>query len=85
MKQTDFKIGAGFYTTSGKWRCTDVGSRTIVAIELGPRKIVSVDTEQGTITKSVQDDESWLNGPPYSVEEVVFDENDIDGCQLDNE
>ena len=23
---------------------------------------------------------SWLNGPPYAVEEVVFDENELVGC-----
>ena len=26
------------------------------------------------------DDPSWLNGPPYAVEEVVFDENELVGC-----
>lgn len=25
-------------------------------------------------------DPSWLNGPPYSVEEVMFDENELVGC-----
>lgn len=23
---------------------------------------------------------SWFNGPPYAVDEVVFDENDLPGC-----
>jgi len=36
MKHTDFHIGKEFYTAQGriKWRCTDVGTRTIAAIKL---------------------------------------------------
>lgn len=37
MKHHDFEIGMMFYTSTGqRWRCTDVGSRTILAIELKP-------------------------------------------------
>jgi hypothetical protein len=32
------------------------------------------------ITKRIDGDPSWLNGPPYAVEEVVFDENELLGC-----
>ena len=32
------------------------------------------------ITKRIDDDASWLNGPPYAVEEAVFDENELLGC-----
>lgn len=45
------------------WRCTDVGSRTILAIEIKPDQ-----------------DENWYNGPPYAVEEQVFDEIEIRSC-----
>lgn len=58
----DFKISQEFYTNAGKWRCTDVGTRAIVAIALN--KI----------------DEKNYNGPPYSVQEIVFNEYDFDGC-----
>jgi|SRR4029077_12255069 len=34
MKPSDFKIGTEFLTGSGRWRCTDVGKRTIAAIKL---------------------------------------------------
>jgi hypothetical protein len=34
MKHSDVRIGTEFYTATGKWRCTDVGSRVIVAIKL---------------------------------------------------
>ena len=34
MKHSDFKIGTEFVTETGRWRCTDVGKRTIAAIKL---------------------------------------------------
>src|SRR6266566_3151853 len=34
MKHSDFKIGSEFLTETGRWRCTDVGTRTIAAIKL---------------------------------------------------
>lgn len=34
MRKDDFQIGTEFYTASGKWRCTDIGTRVIVAIRL---------------------------------------------------
>jgi hypothetical protein len=34
MKHSDFKIGTLFTTPAGRWRCTDVGTRTITAIKL---------------------------------------------------
>lgn len=34
MKHSDFKIGREFLSATGRWRCTDVGKRTIVAIKL---------------------------------------------------
>ncbi|MFC7521397.1 hypothetical protein ACFQS6_17580 [Xanthomonas populi] len=37
MEHKDFKIGTVFQTCTGqRWRCTDVGKRTILAIELKP-------------------------------------------------
>jgi len=34
MTKEEFEIGEDFYTTTGKWRCTDIGTRVIVAIHL---------------------------------------------------
>ena len=34
MRHSDFKIGLHFHTAAGLWRCTDVGTRVIVAIRL---------------------------------------------------
>ena len=37
MKHSDFKIGTKYQTCTGQhWRCTDVGKRTILAIEIKP-------------------------------------------------
>ena len=68
MVSRDFKIGMEFFCglNTNKFRCTDVGFRTIAAIKLD------------------QEDESNYNGPPYSVLESVFDENDLMGCYLED-
>ena len=34
MKYSDFQIGQEFWTATGPWRCTDIGTRTIAAIKL---------------------------------------------------
>ena len=34
MKRADFSIGCEFLTAAGRWRCTDIGKRTIAAIRL---------------------------------------------------
>jgi hypothetical protein len=64
MNHSDFFIGCAFLTGAGRWRCTDIGTRVIVAM--------CMDTHP--------DDPSWYNGPPYAVAESVFDEEDQQGC-----
>jgi hypothetical protein len=34
MKHTDFKIGLEFEMGANRWRCTDLGTRTVSAIKL---------------------------------------------------
>jgi hypothetical protein len=34
MKRADFMIGTEFLSAAGRWRCTDVGNRTVIAIRL---------------------------------------------------
>jgi hypothetical protein len=34
MTKNDFEIGLEFFTAAGRWRCTDIGTRVIVAIRL---------------------------------------------------
>jgi hypothetical protein len=82
MKLSDFVIGETFWTHHGAFRCTDIGTRVVVAVKLGPRDVSRAESVDGElrITKRIDDDPSWLNGPPYAVEEVVFDENELVGC-----
>ena len=82
MELRDFVIGETFWTHVGAFRCTDIGTRVVVAVKLGPREIARAERVDGEIqiTKRIDDDPSWLNGPPYAVEELVFDENELLGC-----
>ncbi len=34
MEHSDFKVGVEFFTETGRWRCTDIGTRVIVAVRL---------------------------------------------------
>ena len=69
------------------WRCTDIGSRVVVAIRLDRAETVSVVVrggKPGPETRSVidsRDDPSWFNGPPYAIAETVFDEYDFPACR----
>lgn len=78
MELADFVIGQSFWSNGHEFRCTDVGTRVVVAIQLGPLEVTSVDGDQ--TTTSVTDDPSWFNGPPYAVAELVFDEYDFEVC-----
>jgi hypothetical protein len=82
MKLSDFVIGETFWTHGGEFRCTDVGTRVVVAVKLGPREIVTASNADGElrIMKGIDDAGSWLDGPPYAVEELVFDSYDLPGC-----
>lgn len=62
MEHGDFKIGLHFWTGTGRWLCTDTGSRVVVAIPAPVGSPVEA-------------------GPPYAVDEVVFDEYDFAGCR----
>lgn len=76
LEHAEFFIGREFWTESGRWRCTDVGTRTICAISLEPRQVATLHAD-GTTTRVLAEDPSWLSGPPYAVPEMVFDETDF--------
>jgi hypothetical protein len=83
MKHSDFQIGTEFFTETGRWRCTDIGTRVITAISLEPRRMVRMrGGAHGDQTQEscVSNDPLDLVGPPYMVGEHVFDEYDLDGC-----
>ena len=65
MQHDEFRIGERFWTAAGEFQCTDVGTRTIIA--------VAIDAQ-------VLGDPSGVNGPPYATAELVFDEYDLEAC-----
>ena len=65
MQHKDFTIGQEFLCGEKRWRCTDKGTRMIVAICLDDHP----------------DDPSWFEGPQYAVPETVFDEEDMLACE----
>jgi hypothetical protein len=53
MKHADFQIGTEFFTAAGRWRCTDVGTRVIVAISLEPRETVRLVWQSRCLTNTI--------------------------------
>ena len=77
MRHGDFTIGCEFRFNKRRWRCTDIGTRVIVAIRLDQVEIGG-GGPGGTITYEEALAEGWFNGPPYAVTEMVFDEEAIE-------
>ncbi len=83
MEHSEFEIGGAFATRHSLWRCTDIGTRVVVAIRLDSTESVEVKVRQarrGPETRTVIDprkDPSWSNGPPHALAETVFDEYDL--------
>lgn len=87
MTPKDFQIGLEFWCGDKRWRCTDVGSRVVVAISFEPHEVVSIETDPNDPSvrverRSLSDDYRWLDGPPYGVVESVFDEDSLKACTL---
>ena len=87
MTHDQFRIGLEFWCGTRRWRCTDVGSRVIVAISLEPHEVVQIERITGhprevRERRFMTDDPSWLNGPPFAVAEHIFDEYSMEGCSL---
>ena len=55
MKHEDFSIGLEFYTASGKWRCTDIGSRTVIASQIDRITKIEFDEAEETSFEQVAD------------------------------
>ena len=88
MQLSEFTIGQDFYMGGRAFRCTDIGSRVVVGIplehEIGKAKLG--DFPDGGMLRKLNaveaEREGWLKGPPYSVAEHVFDEQEILDCAL---
>ena len=82
-----FQVGTTFSTGQALWRCTDVGTRTIVAVRIDkvitPRPLG--ENQTWATERSAADPRKlpgWLNGPPYALAEFCFDEEDIEAVEI---
>jgi hypothetical protein len=85
MTLEQFTIGVEFWCSGRRWRCTDVGSRVVVAIRVDEATIATMQgrvTTMRTIDGTEAERIGWFRGPPYGVLESVFDEDDREGCSL---
>lgn len=85
MKRDDFHIGVEFTCGDGTFRCTDVGTRTVVAIRIDEVSVASVNEDGSVIGRTIGEGaakaDGWFDGPPYAVAETVFDEDDLEACE----
>ncbi|TXN39938.1 hypothetical protein FV232_25250 [Methylobacterium sp. WL30] len=85
MDLSDFRIGSEFTCSGRRYRCTDIGIRTVLAIQVDEATIASKEPGEPVTTRLVSGHEAeaigWFTGPPYSVIEHVFDEEDQDLCE----
>lgn len=87
MTPKDFHIGLEFWCGGKRWRCTDVGSRVVVAISLEEHEVVSSERDPSDPTKRIErrfmsSDPTLFDGPPYGIVEHVFDEDSLEICSL---
>ncbi len=88
MDHADFYIGLEFWISDRQWRCTDCGTRTIIAIRIDSVEIATVEagtTSSQMLSREEAERDGWFNGPPYALAEHVFDEYDFEGCVLTRE
>jgi hypothetical protein len=84
MKLQDFTIGSDFLMSGKRYRCTDIGSRVVVAIEIRGMEITAFEDGIKTtrhLTCEEAEAEGWFRGPSYAVIEHVIDENDQPVCE----
>jgi hypothetical protein len=82
MNHSEFRIGDTFLCGEQSWRCTDVGTRTIVAIRLDHTDVQHHPGSVQRLEFAEAEAEGWFNGPPYAVAEHVFDEDSMVDCSL---
>jgi hypothetical protein len=103
MHHSEFTIGGEFWYAGQQWRCTDVGTRTIVAIRIAAISVTTfsrrteppgeleehplhyASDKSRRMTRDQAEAEGWFRGPPYSVEEHVFDEPLQQSCTREPE
>lgn len=85
MTLDQFAIGMEFSCGGRRWRCTDIGTRTIAAIRVDAveamRRQIGGEPQPRPLDGAEAVAEGWFNGPPYAVAEIVFDEDDQTVCE----
>ncbi len=85
MNHSEFKIGGEFTIPNGSvWRCTDIGTRTILAIRVDQAIVETMSGGRSIIeklTRAEAEARNWFSGPPYGVVEPVFDEDEQESCE----
>lgn len=71
MKLEDFKIGETFWTGAGEWVCTDIGTRTVIAVE-----VREIDQHY----ELCESRPNLSQADPLLFSETVFNRYDFDGC-----
>ena len=81
LDRSSLTIGDTFWCGGRQWCCTDIGTRTLIAIRINAVNVDGTDpASRRSLTQAEAEAEGWFNGPPYVVAEVVFDEHDQEGC-----
>ena len=84
MKLSEFRIGSEF-VCGGRWRCTDIGTRVVIAIRVDQATITRMSPDDPASLRTISGDEAegmgWFEGPPYNVVERVFDEDEQSSCE----
>ncbi len=84
LDRSSLTIGDMFWCDGRQWRCTDIGTRTLTAIRIDTVEVDGTEpASRRSLTRAEAEAEGWFNGPPYAVAEVVFDENEQEGCSLE--
>lgn len=86
MEHHEFAIGTEFTCSDKSYRVTDIGTRVIVAIRVdSARKTTAYEDgrrESVDLNRAEAEAIGWFDGPPYGVVEHVFDEDDMQICEL---
>ena len=83
MILSDFRIGSEFWISDRRWRCTDIGTRVVVAVRVDELTVARSDGTKTVLTEADAEAQGWFRGPPYAVAETVFDEDDLEACSVD--
>lgn len=83
MQHSEFEIGKDFWCNTMRWRCTDIGRRTITAICIDSHETVDkLSRPNRRLNGSPACAGNWFEGPPYAVREHVFDEDTLVDCLM---